>query len=47
MENRFMTSAAFADVLRAAQANAGWASERLFDELARPVAGYLRMQGAR
>ena len=42
-----MGGADFAEVLRAAQANAGWAFQRLFDELARPVAGYLRMQGAR
>ncbi|MDQ3679365.1 MAG: RNA polymerase sigma factor [Actinomycetota bacterium] len=47
MDNRRMTGAAFAEVLKAAQANAGWAFQRLFDELARPVAGYLRMQGAR
>ncbi|MDP8992879.1 MAG: sigma-70 family RNA polymerase sigma factor [Actinomycetota bacterium] len=36
----------FAEVLAAAQANAGWAFRRLFDELARPVVGYLRLQGA-
>ncbi len=41
-----MGHAAFADVLSAAQANAGWAFQRLFEELARPVAGYLRVQGA-
>lgn len=41
-----MGHASFADVLSAAQANAGWAFQRLFDELARPVAGYLRVQGA-
>ncbi|MDQ3980301.1 MAG: RNA polymerase sigma factor [Actinomycetota bacterium] len=38
--------AAFADVLAAAQANAGWAYQRLFEAHARPVAGYLRSQGA-
>jgi len=42
-----MGPAAFSDVLSAAQANAGWAFQRLFDELARPVAGYLRAQGGR
>ena len=36
----------FAEVLAAAQANAGWAFRRLFDDLARPVVGYLRLQGA-
>ena len=39
--------AAFESVLSAARANEGWAFERLFDELAGPVAGYLRVQGAR
>ncbi len=38
---------AFDDVLSAAQANAGWAFQRLFDELARPLVGYLRAQGGR
>jgi len=47
MENRFLGDAAFSNVLAAAQANAGWAFQRLFDELARPVVGYLRVQGAR
>lgn len=42
-----MSHATFTDVLGAAQANAGWAFQRLFDELARPVVGYLRLQGAR
>ena len=39
--------AAFGLVLSAAQANEGWAFRRLFEDLARPVAGYLRLQGAR
>ncbi len=47
MDNRLVGHASFADVLTAAQANAGWAIRRLFDELARPVVGYLRVQGAR
>lgn len=37
---------AFPDVLAAAQANAPWAFERLFDALASAVVGYLRAQGA-
>jgi RNA polymerase sigma factor (sigma-70 family) len=36
----------FADVLAAAQANAGWAFQRLFESQARLVASYLRSQGA-
>jgi len=39
--------AAFEFVLAAARANEGWAFRRLFDDLAAPVAGYLRLQGAR
>ena len=39
--------AAFEFVLSAAKANEGWAFRRLFEDLARPVAGYLRVQGAR
>ena len=37
---------AFADVLAAAQANAGWAYQRLFEAHARLLAAYLRSQGA-
>lgn len=37
---------AFAEVLTAARAGAGWAFERLFDELSPAVAGYLRLRGA-
>lgn len=36
----------FAEVLRAAQAGAAWAFAQLYEELAPPVAGYLRIQGA-
>nr|MBA2752134.1 sigma-70 family RNA polymerase sigma factor [Actinomycetota bacterium] len=39
--------AAFEFVLSAAKANEGWAFRRLFEDLARPVAAYLRVQGAR
>ena len=39
--------AAFEFVLSAAKANEGWAFRRLFEDLVRPVAGYLRVQGAR
>jgi len=44
-----MTPAAdeFATVLAADQAGAGWAAERIWRSLAPPVAGYLRLQGAR
>ncbi len=42
-----MAGAAFAEVLAAARANQSWAFQRLFAELARSVAGYLRMQGVR
>lgn len=38
---------AFGDVLLAAQAGAGWAFEKLYEELAGVVTGYLRQQGAR
>ena len=38
---------AFADVLAAARADAPWAFERLYTELAPAVAGYLRLRGAR
>lgn len=38
--------AAFRPVLIAAQADAPWAYQRLFEWLGRPVAGYLRGQGA-
>lgn len=37
---------AFDQILAAAQANAGWAFTRLYQELAPAVAGYLRSQGA-
>ena len=37
---------AFPQVLAAAQADAPWAYQRLFESLGRPVAGYLRGQGA-
>lgn len=37
---------AFEDVLAAAQAGAGWAFSHLYRELAGPVTGYLRLQGA-
>ena len=37
---------AFPQVLAAAQADAPWAYQRLFDWLGRPVAGYLHGQGA-
>lgn len=37
---------AFDDVMGAARAGAPWALERLFETLARPVAGYLRALGA-
>lgn len=36
----------FPEVLAAAQANAGWAFERLYHSLAPAVAGYARAQGA-
>jgi RNA polymerase sigma factor (sigma-70 family) len=36
----------FADVLAAARAGAGWAFERLYEELAPRVSGYLRLRGA-
>jgi RNA polymerase sigma-70 factor (ECF subfamily) len=38
---------AFPPVLFAAQSNAGWAYERLYQDLAPVVLGYLRVQGAR
>ena len=47
MRDSLTGGADFAGVLTAARANQAWAFKRLFDELARPVAGYLRMQGAR
>lgn len=37
----------FADVLAAARANAPWAFERLYHDLAPAVTGYLRLRGAR
>lgn len=37
---------AFDDVLVAAQAGAGWAFTRLYDDLASVVTGYLRLRGA-
>lgn len=37
----------FDDLLRAAQANAGWAFTRLHGWLAAPVSAYVRVQGAR
>ena len=36
----------FDDVLTAAKANAPWAFERIYEELAPAVAGYLRLRGA-
>lgn len=36
----------FTEVLQAARAGAAWAFERLYADLAPPVAGYLRVQGA-
>lgn len=42
-----MLGQAFDDVLMAAQAGAGWAFTRLYEELAGVVTGYLRQQGAR
>lgn len=44
--SRLQLGAAFDDVLVAARAGAPWALERLFEALARPVAGYLRALGA-
>lgn len=41
-----MLGQAFDDVLMAAQAGAGWAFTRLYDDLAGVVTGYLRQQGA-
>lgn len=41
-----MLGQAFDDVLMAAQAGAGWAFTRLYEELAGVVTGYLRQQGA-
>lgn len=38
---------AFDEVLVAAQAGAGWAFSRLYEDLAGVVTGYLRMRGAR
>jgi RNA polymerase sigma factor (sigma-70 family) len=38
---------AFVGVLTAAQVDAGWAFERLYQDLAPAVFGYLRLQGAR
>lgn len=38
---------AFPQILAAAQANAPWAFQRLFEALSGAVAGYLRLQGAR
>lgn len=42
-----MLGPAFDDVLMAAQAGAGWAFTRLYEDLAGVVTGYLRQQGAR
>lgn len=42
-----MGAALHPDVLRAAQAGAGWGFERVFEALAPAVHGYLRAQGAR
>lgn len=42
-----MLGQAFDDVLMAAQAGAGWAFTRLYEDLAGVVTGYLRQQGAR
>ena len=41
-----MLGQAFDDVLLAAQAGAGWAFTRLYEDLAGVVTGYLRQQGA-
>lgn len=41
-----MLGQAFDDVLLAAQTGAGWAFERLYDDLAGVVTGYVRQQGA-
>lgn len=41
-----MLGEAFDDVLLAAQAGAGWAFTRLYEDLAGVVTGYLRQQGA-
>lgn len=41
-----MLGQAFDDVLMAAQAGAGWAFTRLYEDLAGVVTGYLRQQGA-
>lgn len=42
-----MLGQAFDDVLMAAQAGAGWAFTRLYEDLAGVVTGYLRQQGTR
>ena len=42
-----MLGTAFDDILLAAQAGAGWSFERLYEDLAGVVTGYLRRQGAR
>jgi RNA polymerase sigma factor (sigma-70 family) len=44
--DRALRGAAFDDVLTAARAGAGWAFERLYNDLAPTVAGYLRLRGA-
>ena len=41
-----MLGHAFDDILLAAQAGAGWSFERLYEDLAGVVTGYLRRQGA-
>lgn len=42
-----MDQAQFESVLEAAQAGAEWAWSRLYDDIARPVLGYVRTRGAR
>lgn len=43
---RPLSSDGFDDILVAAQAGAGWAFARLYEQLAPLVSGYLRLQGA-
>ncbi|MGH3442554.1 MAG: RNA polymerase sigma factor [Nitriliruptorales bacterium] len=44
--SRLTIGTGFDDVLAAAQANAPWAFQRLYEELAPVVTGYLRLRGA-
>lgn len=41
------TSGSFEDLLRAARSGEGWAFARLYEDLKRPVVGFLRLRGAR